>query len=329
MSSISFTVSFRGQSYPLDLPSDTTLINLQAILHEVTSVPPSNQKLLWKGKKAVGDDTTLIQAGFKDGVKVQMLGSTEQEVGGLKAAEQQHINRVQARTPSSRPRIQPRVTPASSSSLRFRFHKIAPLHHLPNPISAQTLLDKLANDPAILHVMQQHSFSVGLLTELAPHEHPGLLGLNVNSGQEIKLRIRTDRYDGFRLYNDIRKVLCHELAHNVWGDHDENFKQLNSQLNREVAEHDRARAAGIHTLATSTDPYGIYQAPEQEVEAEAWSHVLGGNSSTTSIGGDSRDDMRKRMLEATIKRLQREEEQLEISCGTGHSTDDKDAPTSP
>ncbi|XP_006461763.1 hypothetical protein AGABI2DRAFT_178790 [Agaricus bisporus var. bisporus H97] len=243
-------------SYPLDLPLDKTLTDLQARLHEVTSVPPSNQKLLWKGKKAVGDETALIpliQAGFKDGVRVQMLGSTEQ----------QHINRVQTRTPSSRPRIQPRITPASSSSFRFRFHKIAPLHHLPNPTSAQTLLDKLANDPAILHVMQRHNFSVGLLTELAPHERPGLLGFNVNSGQEIKFRIRTDRYGGFRLYNDVRNVLCHERAHNVWGDHDEN-------------------------------------APEQEIEAEAWSYVLGRNS-TTSIGGDSRDDMRKRMLEAIIK----------------------------
>lgn len=81
---------------------------------------------------------------------------------------------------------------------------------------------RLANDEAILHVMNSHQFSVGLLTELAPHEHPGLLGLNVNQGQSIKLRIRTDRYDGFRSYKDIRRVLCHELAHNLWGDHDDN-----------------------------------------------------------------------------------------------------------
>jgi hypothetical protein len=106
------------------------------------------------------------------------------------------------------------------------------------------------------------------------------------------------------------------------------FKRLNSQLNREVVDFDRARAAGTHTLTTSTDPYGIYEPPEQEMEAEAWSHVLGGSSSTTSIDGDSRDDMRKRMLEATVKRLQREEEQLESSCGTGRSSPDKDAPTS-
>lgn len=72
--------------------------------------------------------------------------------------------------------------------------------------------------------MQKHQFSVGTLTELAPHEQPHLLGLNVNRGQAIKLRLRTDAYDGFRVYSDIRRVLCHELAHNVWGEHDNNVR---------------------------------------------------------------------------------------------------------
>lgn len=70
--------------------------------------------------------------------------------------------------------------------------------------------------------MQKHKFTVGILTELAPHEHPELLGLNVNAGQQIKLRLRTDAYDGFRVYREVRRVLCHELTHNVWGDHDNN-----------------------------------------------------------------------------------------------------------
>lgn len=70
--------------------------------------------------------------------------------------------------------------------------------------------------------MQEHKFSVGTLTELAPHEHPELLGLNKNAGEVILLRLRTDAMDGFRLYSEVRRVLCHELTHNVWGDHDDN-----------------------------------------------------------------------------------------------------------
>ena len=61
--------------------------------------------------------------------------------------------------------------------------------------------------------MVLHQFSVGLLTELATHQHLELLGLNINNGQASKLRLRADRSDGFRLCSDIRRVLCHEFAH--------------------------------------------------------------------------------------------------------------------
>jgi hypothetical protein len=83
------------------------------------------------------------------------------------------------------------------------------------------VLTKLANDEAILRAMNPHRFSVELLTEPTPHEGTGLLGLNVNQGEAIKLRIRTDMYDGFKSYRDIRRVRCHEFSHNVFGDHDD------------------------------------------------------------------------------------------------------------
>lgn len=76
--------------------------------------------------------------------------------------------------------------------------------------------------------MQKHKFAVGTLTELAPHEQPHLLGLNVNAGEAIKLRLRTDDYAGFRTYKEVRRVLCHELTHNVWGDHDNNVRTMSS-----------------------------------------------------------------------------------------------------
>ncbi len=44
------------------------------------------------------------------------------------------------------------------------------------------------------------------------------------------------RAQGFRKYESIRLTLCHELTHNVWGDHDNNFKELCSQITREVEE---------------------------------------------------------------------------------------------
>jgi hypothetical protein len=119
---------------------------------------------------------------------------------------------------------QVRNTGPTKLATKYKFHRIQSLQHLPSPQRALDLLDRLANDPAIQHIMQEHKFVVGTLTELAPHEHPNLLGLNKNAGEVILLRLRTDAYDGFRLYADIRRVLCHELTHNMWGDHDDNVE---------------------------------------------------------------------------------------------------------
>jgi WLM domain len=176
-----------------------------------------------------------------------------------------------------------------------------------------------------------HQFSVGLLTELAPHEHPELLGLNLNAGQAIKLRLRTDRYDGLRLYSDVRRVLCHELAHNVWGDHDNNvclfyppqitcslvyepsqFKELNSRLNREVLEFERRVRYATHTLGDDGD---VYERPSIEPELEAQVHVLGG-SGPAPASDESVEERRHRLLEAIMSRLKEEEQEIEVSCGT-------------
>lgn len=232
--------------------------------------------------------------------------------------------------------IQVRSTgpPSTTADAKYRFHRIEPLQHLPDPSSALSLLTRLSNDPAIRNIMQKHQFSVGVLTELAPHEQPHLLGLNVNAGQAIKLRLRTDRYDGFRTYKDVRRVLCHELTHNTWSDHDDNvsdhghvsslvssflhvqFKELNSKLNREVAEYERVAEQGTHHLIGSDEAY----LPSTELEAEAGAYMVGGGPQV--LGGssvavdESREERRKRVLEATMNRLRKEEEELEQMCGT-------------
>ncbi|KAG1837444.1 WLM domain-containing protein, partial [Suillus subalutaceus] len=190
------------------LPNDTPVSALHSGLELITSVPPSLQKLIYRGKKIQHrqDDSdpepTIAQAGLRDGLKVQMLGSTVEELGQLNAADSAHQRQEQIlRKRVLKPQVNLRSTGLSStSSHQYGFH----------PTECLTTLSK---DPAVLHVMQKHHFS------LAPHEHPELPGLNVGSGATIKLRIRLDTYDGFRPYLEVRRVLCHELAHNVWGEH--------------------------------------------------------------------------------------------------------------
>lgn len=124
----------------------------------------------------------------------------------------------------------------------YTFHTIEPLTYLPNPEKSKRFLERLANDPGIKASMRKHKFSVGLLTEMNPAEHTThesrTLGLNRNRGEVIELRLRTDRYDGYRDYKVIRKTLCHELSHNVWGEHDRNFWDLTKQIEKEVEKND-------------------------------------------------------------------------------------------
>lgn len=80
-----------------------------------------------------------------------------------------------------------------------------------------------------MHWLLLFRWEVGLLSEMPPEGKVGvsamcILGYNVNAGQEISLRLRTDDLKGFRRYDRIRETLCHELAHMVHSEHDANFK---------------------------------------------------------------------------------------------------------
>jgi hypothetical protein len=125
----------------------------------------------------------------------------------------------------------------------YRFHDIQVLPNLPFMDKAKEILIELANDPAVLAVMNMHKWKVGLLDELYPEGMVGVddvcvLGLNTNYGQKISLRIRTDDLLGFRKIWVIKKTLYHELTHNVFGPHDENFYNLLRQVEKEIKQID-------------------------------------------------------------------------------------------
>ena len=142
---------------------------------------------------------------------------------------------------------QPRVRTA------FEFERIEVLPGLPDQERAREILTSLANDPAILAVMQKHQWKVGVLAELYPEGLVGqdevcILGLNTNRGQKIELRLRTDDLQGFRKIQTIKKTLYHELAHNVHGPHDSKFYTLLRQIEKEIVELDW-RAGKGETMA--------------------------------------------------------------------------------
>ncbi|CAI5721103.1 unnamed protein product [Peronospora destructor] len=126
-------------------------------------------------------------------------------------------------------------------STRYRVHAIELLQNFQDKEKAQEILKTLANDRGILAVLAKHKWSVGVLAEMSPDGKVGVdpvcvLGLNQNKGQKILLRLRTDDLLGFRKLLSIKKVLFHELSHNVHSEHDNKFYQLMRQVEKECNE---------------------------------------------------------------------------------------------
>jgi hypothetical protein len=181
---------------------------------------------------------------------------------------------------------------------------------------ARDLLDRLVHDRGIIAIMKKYKWSVGALVEMDPAEHTYVdhktLGLNRNKGEVIELRIRTDEYAGFRQYRctplpsfksvwlmiAIRNVLCHELTHNVHGEHDSSFWSLCKKLEKEVISLDVFSSQSAHALSNEE----IYEGVEEHVDGGGW------EGGTYTLGGDAHEGVSRRdiLADAAMRRMQRE-----------------------
>lgn len=170
--------------------------------------------------------------------------------------------------------------------------------------------------------MADRKWSVGELIELTPFEAT-ILGYNRNAGQLIALRLRTDDLSGFRHYDSVRKVLLHELTHNVWGDHDDNFHALNRQLNKDVVNLDWT-AHGANSLGG-----GDYYNPVDDGDEDEYGNDVLYETGTYRLGAGSKSDLsqvltpeqrRQRLAAAAMSRLTKKEEQeMDEGCGSSSS----------
>ncbi|KAJ8066678.1 hypothetical protein OCU04_005721 [Sclerotinia nivalis] len=92
-------------------------------------------------------------------------------------------------------------------------------------------LKKIAS--VVKPIMRARHWRVGTLTEFYPDQQ-NLLGLNVNNGQKICLRLR---YPGdqnqFLPMEEVVDTMLHELCHNEIGPHNQQFHALWDQLRKE------------------------------------------------------------------------------------------------
>jgi hypothetical protein len=215
----------------------------------------------------------------------------------------------------------------------YGFGTIDPLRNLPNEHRAREILTALASDPGILACMAQHKWKVGSLAELYPDGKVGesavcVMGLNKNKGQQILLRIRTDDLRGFRKILNIRKVLYHELAHNVFSEHNGDFFQLNRQVERECTELDWTGGEGLSSVGGSAASGATGGDATASTLYTAGTYRLGGGGGGGGDGGGGenntgsssetdRASMRELAARAALMRLTAEEEEIQQNCGCG------------
>lgn len=322
-----FTLTIRLHNKPLELPfyhADATLQDLSDLVAEDLHIPAAHQKFLITPKLGLlkppfADPDMRLRPTLQD-KKIVVLGATTAEVAELEqdlAARQQRMAQRRAALAAGR---KVKATPHRDArriqaEAQFTFHAIRPLAYLPAPERSQRYLERLAADPGIKAAMRRHGFAVGLLTEMDPAAHTThesrTLGLNRNRGEVIELRLRTDAYDGYRDYRVIRKTLCHELTHNVFGPHDEKFWKLCKEIEAEVDRNDwrhGGHSVGGEEFYNPADDGGDVDEEADHGGWEGGEYVLGGDGNSATAGGSadgtlSRREILARAAEERMRRL--------------------------
>ncbi|KAK6361666.1 hypothetical protein TWF730_005381 [Orbilia blumenaviensis] len=290
-------ISHSGHAHPITLPSKSTLLDLRHHLQTIFSISPAYQKLTAPKLGLLKDDTLPVTSLPPPPKRILLIGSSDAAIKDIQLANSpaaKGMRRFGGSGPIKAAVPGRRVDwTKQSAASEYTFGTIKVLTHLPNSSRSEAYLRRLSADAGIKSVMQKHRFSVGVLSELDPAEHTThesrTLGLNKNKGEEILLRLRTDAYDGYRDYKTVRKTLCHELAHNVFGEHDKHFWELYRVILKGVKEADWRH--GGRTVEGERVRWEGEERERELVEMEdggGWtggSFVLGGSGVTSSSGG--------------------------------------------
>mmetsp|Transcript_76111 Transcript_76111/g.126853 ORF Transcript_76111/g.126853 Transcript_76111/m.126853 type:complete len:343 (+) Transcript_76111:111-1139(+) len=265
--------------------ADQSIDALRAAIREAFELEEDAElKILAKGKALSTDSQVSTLAA---GSKLMVMSSKRAERAAVDEAPRERMRGFEEDDLRQRTGSVGKALTGSAAAYKtrsvgptYKFHALKPLSVLPPGVTpgvsaVQQRLKELSEDPAILGVMKKHQFQIGCLSEMPPEGQVGvdsecIMGLNKNAGQEILLRVRTDDGQGLRSYQSLVPVLLHELTHNVWSGHDNNFKTLCSQLNREYKE---LQEPGYPATRSDASASGSSE--------DAAGHVLGGSSAAS------------------------------------------------
>ncbi|CAK7267904.1 hypothetical protein SEPCBS119000_002788 [Sporothrix epigloea] len=233
------------------------------------------------------------------------------------------------------------------------------LRNLPRADSALHILRRVAS--LVKPLVRARQWKIRELAEFYP-EQANLLGLNINRGQRILLRLRHPGGDNslFLPLEQIADTLLHELAHIVHGPHNAAFQALWDQLRDEhmalalkgftgeafLSEGRRLGSGsgskvGKHNSALPTDETRrLARAAAERRQAQTAAlasadregergrrkntgHVLGGGSSSSRVLAETPADIRRVVADAVARRNQHTPETLRGCATDGPQYDDR------
>jgi len=346
---VQLQISFRGKKHDYSLNLDTLVADVKNHLASCVDgdMEPNDFKIIHKGKVLSDDSANMygIIAGqrksassLKKVIRLVALGVSNQEA--------QHNNDALYKAKLNARRVRDDLSQAGRAELaarqrlgRLTLNKVArkyskhatnkhcfgcieTLPMLPEQAKAKQILTSLANDPGILACMEQHEWNVGCLAEMYPEGKVGesevcIMGLNQNKGQKILLRLRTDDLKGFRKILSIRKVLFHELAHNVHSEHDGEFFQLMRQVERECNDLDWTKDGNTLGGVDGNSAGNFGNELGETSPYQGGTYRLGGDMGPMLHSSSSTQPLTTRELaaRAAMMRLSKEEEEIQEACG--------------
>jgi hypothetical protein len=112
-----------------------------------------------------------------------------------------------------------------------RIERIQHLDHMPKATKALSILKRLAE--RVEPIMDKHDLKITTLKEFYP-KNPRHLGQNRGPGLSVRIRLRESGDESkFRPEWGIINTMLHELTHNRYPDHDDDFKSYLQELRDE------------------------------------------------------------------------------------------------
>ncbi|WBW74596.1 ubiquitin/metalloprotease fusion protein Udp7 [Schizosaccharomyces osmophilus] len=241
--------TYTGNIISLSFHEEDTVWSAKVKLGQEIGISADQIKLLYKGSLS---NESKLQDVVKVNAKVMVIVNKNANVVNETISQLNSPRKNAASSYALKPK-KPRTTPKEASPYTFNQFQVL---NYPFKERALKYLERLRDDAGIQRIMNSRQWTVPLLSEMDPAEHTQhdskTLGLNHNHGAHIELRLRTDRYDGFRDYKTVKSTLIHELSHNVHGEHDASFWELFRQLTKEADAADLLSKPGSYVSEQAT-----------------------------------------------------------------------------